>query len=672
MRSIKRIGVQGLVVGVNKSPKVYSPPPYKSPPLHQSSLQHHTMSSRVLRTRSQDVSYAPEPPETPPPPAVPSQSKSQVPKSKKSLITKSHSASQSLQSMLPTSAIFNPLRHTKAMRDAANVLPRNVAQADFIEPSTIVNLFFTDSLMQEMTTNTNLYATGKGAGVDGREWKPVVVAEIKCWIGILIYMGVTRMPAIEDYWKHDGLYPTHHIRDFMSCTRFQQIRRYFHVAHPDAPKETAEGRRLWHSKVDPILDQLKSASQAYRKPSSRISIDEAMIRCAGRSKDTYKMPNKPIDQGFKFHCLANAGFIHDFIPTSNQCGPDPIAASGFPEVDDVMSMTSRLVFGLVQRNCHYSGCDQAFDVFLDNFYVNLPLFSALRKRLGIGACGTARTNSKDFPSELAVPKNAKLDYHFKTAVVKDGVAVILWMDNGFVCVMTTIHFVKGRKSEVDALRKKPGPKSTNAAGIKRSGETVWKVGEWAAITKIPTAIMDYNFHMNGVDRADQLRSYYEVHLKSWRTWYSIFFWAVDTILGNSFIIYNDHPKAEEGLEHKDFRMRLAWEYILGWTGSDGQRVSAPSQKRKTMEEAGLAAPKRQRYITKNTSVPPYRGIGEHVPVYIEGRQECVHCKWIGRKGRSGGSVKVGRTRWKCVTCNHPLCLSPERNCFVTFHYSDPE
>lgn len=296
-----------------------------------------------------------------------------------------------------------------------------------------------------------------------------------------------------------------------------------------------------------------------------------MIRYTGQSKDTYKMPNKPIDQGYKFHCYAYAGYIHDFTPTSNQCGPDPISGSGYPEIE-CMSITSQLVFELIQANCAFPACDQAFDIYIDNFYVNLPLFAALGKRLGVGACGKARTNSKDFPSELAVPKNAKLDYHFKTAVVKDGVAVILWMDNGPVCMMTTIHQVKRRQSEVDVMRKKPGPKSTNASGIRKSG--LWKIGEWRTLTKIPTAIHDYNFNMNGVDRADQLRSYYESHLKSWCTWYPIFYWALDTLISNSYILYKDHPKAEEGLEHKEFRMRLAWELIIGWSGGP----PAPSKK----------------------------------------------------------------------------------------------
>ena len=100
----------------------------------------------------------------------------------------------------------------------------------------------------------------------------------------------------------------------LSQTRFEQIKRYYHVAALDAPTHTATGRRLWHSKVDPLLDQLRYSSQHYRMPSTHIAIDECMIWATGRSQDTYKMPSKPIQQGFKFHCLADHGYIWDFHP----------------------------------------------------------------------------------------------------------------------------------------------------------------------------------------------------------------------------------------------------------------------------------------------------------------------------------------------------------------------
>lgn len=103
---------------------------------------------------------------------------------------------------------------------------------------------------------------------------------------------------------------------------------------------------------------------------------------------------------------------------------------------------------------------------MDGFYINLPLFASLRNRFGVGACGTARNTTETFLPDVAVPKNVKLDYHYHIVVVQDNVTVVTCMDNAVVCMMATIHQVKGRGMEVPDVREKPGDKSTNASEIK--------------------------------------------------------------------------------------------------------------------------------------------------------------------------------------------------------------
>jgi hypothetical protein len=123
-------------------------------------------------------------------------------------------------------------------------------------------------------------------------------------------MGVHCSPATADYWAHrNGLNPKHPTSDYMSQARFEQVKRYFHVAALDIPKETPKGRRAV-ARESRSKEQLRKSSQAYRVPSTNIAIDEAMIRCTGCSRDTYKMPNKPIERGFKCHiahCAACRG-----------------------------------------------------------------------------------------------------------------------------------------------------------------------------------------------------------------------------------------------------------------------------------------------------------------------------------------------------------------------------
>ena len=239
-----------------------------------------------------------------------------------------HTPSPLLESTLPPVPEYTPMTSYHPLHLAHTRLPTSLLNYKHVSPASIFRFILSDSLLSTICKKTNSYAQEKRDTTEmkGRSWSSIMVSDLKIWLGIVIYMGIFSAPALEDYWKHDGLHPTHPITGYMSLNKFQQIKRYLHIAALDIPKTTAEGKRLWHGKVDPILNQLRSASQALRLPSSNISIDEAMIQCTGCSQDTYKMPSKPIELGFKFHCLADHGYIWDFHPTSNQAGPDPVPA----------------------------------------------------------------------------------------------------------------------------------------------------------------------------------------------------------------------------------------------------------------------------------------------------------------------------------------------------------
>src|SRR6266498_112357 len=53
---------------------------------------------------------------------------------------------------------------------------------------------------------------------------------------------------------------------------------------------------------------------------------------------------------------------------------------------------------------------------------------------------------------------------------------------------------------------------------------------------IPKVIDDYNYNMNGVDVADQLRSYYNTQQTVRRNWMPLFFWLLDTVIVNAYRI----------------------------------------------------------------------------------------------------------------------------------------
>jgi hypothetical protein len=54
----------------------------------------------------------------------------------------------------------------------------------------------------------------------------------------------------------------------------------------------------------------------------------------------------------------------------------------------------------------------------------------------------------------------------------------------------------------------------------------------------PTVIVDYNNHMSGIDRADQMMSYYPMPRKCMRWYIKVFFHLVDVYLWNSNYLCN--------------------------------------------------------------------------------------------------------------------------------------
>jgi hypothetical protein len=104
-----------------------------------------------------------------------------------------------------------------------------------------------------------------------------------------------------------------------------------------------------------------------------VSIDELMVRCFGGSNHTYKMPNKPIKQGYKLYGIADHGYIYSWIWSSWVFGLEDIP------VFDTLTNTGGLVRALVATLPRNS-----MTVYMVNYFTSVPLFESLR-RLEYGA-----------------------------------------------------------------------------------------------------------------------------------------------------------------------------------------------------------------------------------------------------------------------------------------------
>ena len=105
-------------------------------------------------------------------------------------------------------------------------------------------------------------------------------------------MSVHREPTMEDYWSTSPSNPTHIISRFMSRDRFQLLYRRFSIFNVTAEESTFEKVDLWSRHIQ------RTAIQLW-KPGSKISVDKAIVKFTGPSKETVKMPSKLIPIGYK-------------------------------------------------------------------------------------------------------------------------------------------------------------------------------------------------------------------------------------------------------------------------------------------------------------------------------------------------------------------------------------
>ena len=133
----------------------------------------------------------------------------------------------------------------------------------------------------------------------------------------------------------------------------------------------------------------------------------------------------------------------------------------------------------------------------------------------IGAAGTTRPSSMDFPALLTVLRenwSMKLDWGTTVAVVIDGVLCIGWQDSNFVLGLSTVYTVYEASSLVTSKCNHPGATSTNVRITREVfGDLPFKLLE------ISSFINDYNYYMNSVNLVNQYRQAYDIQKIAYQT-----------------------------------------------------------------------------------------------------------------------------------------------------------
>lgn len=172
------------------------------------------------------------------------------------------------------------------------------------------------------------------------------------------------------------------------------------------------------------------------------------------------------------------------------------------------SITAQVVLDLMD-----GFLNKGYILYTDNFYNSVSLTKTLTSQ-STYLCGTLRSNRKENPKEVVKQKlmSGELSY-----LRSDSVIVCKWKDKRDVLTISNMHEVE--------LNDVPN----------RNGK----------ILKKPNIIRDYNLGMGGIDRADQMMSYYSAERKTVRWYKKLGIHFIEVFIQNAYWMYVTKQNGEK-------------------------------------------------------------------------------------------------------------------------------
>ena len=131
---------------------------------------------------------------------------------------------------------------------------------------------FGEDTFKNIAQQTNLYALQCN-----QEWHETSTEEIKAFLGMILAMGIHKVPSVSDYWSQHALLGVPGITRNMLRNRFMQILQNLHLN--DNSKMPQPGYSDFDKlhKVRPLLETIRMNSQKAYSPHQEVSVDEAMV-----------------------------------------------------------------------------------------------------------------------------------------------------------------------------------------------------------------------------------------------------------------------------------------------------------------------------------------------------------------------------------------------------------
>jgi hypothetical protein len=291
-----------------------------------------------------------------------------------------------------------------------------------------------------LSRQTNIYADQErdASPVErGRPWTPTTLQEMYRWAGILMIMSLAPLPKVPDFFTNRA--GSRYVRlpnvcHIMSRVRWEQIKRYLHLA--DNSKRKAVGHplrdRLFH--LRPMLDLFQQTAQKYYELGGDNTVDESMVPFKGRSFMKQYIKDKPTKWGFKIWalCCSDTGYFFQICVYAGKGSTKVVHGLATDSVMDVVS----------------SGKLPDWSTLYTDRWFTSPVLACDLLSMKIYLAGTVQLNRSGLPNDLKmrtgtkanpVPQGTskKLESSIKVNGVRHKIYATTWMDRKPVSFMGT-------------------------------------------------------------------------------------------------------------------------------------------------------------------------------------------------------------------------------------------
>ncbi|XP_063818872.1 piggyBac transposable element-derived protein 2-like [Pseudophryne corroboree] len=492
--------------------------------------------------------------------------------------------------------------------DFEGVLPTFVGQhkvkVEGTEPIHFFMHLFSDTMVDEIVHNTNLYTLQKRKG-----YLSLTSHELKCFLGINLVMSYLRYPRSRMYWSSNEGLRFDLIANAMPVYRFEEILRYLHFVDNFAQQP---GNKDKLCKIRPVLDKLEASFSGAVDPEEFQSVDEQIIpfkvhQSIGQSIGQ-SIPKRSKPLGLKMWVRAGtSGYTYRFELYQGTSGDrDEVSALGKSAAvvlrlcDDIQNKNHKVFFGIP--------------------FCTIPLLQKLRNQ-GIYATSTCSANSIiGAQSKLKTEKQLKEEGRGASSVVTNGenISITRWLDGSVVHVASSCAGIQ--------------PQDSAQRWSKKEKELIH--------IPRPFAVKLYNTHIRGVNLMDQCVAMYP-HRRKNRRWYiRVFFHFLDVTCVNAWLLYRMSGFNDMNL--LDFKASIARALIN----------AGCMEQRRRERSSETPPPLKRRAVSK--APPEIRfSVGHHWPKLTDAKHA----------NRCHDVACTRKTKYICMQCLEPLCPG----CFSNFH-----